>query len=196
MFVWNFCISSGGLLTSTYFFLVRDSQSTTPAPSPVEQKGISTMIIPLIFALISLIATTTPAVQAQNDIDFLSDEFGFSMLQQRLPKPISDHTATLDVSTGLTYLAGGCDSPNGNVRMDSGYYSCSSISNQLYRFDQATKQFQTLAPLPAPRYRHAAAFVNNQLWLMGGRDAQDTLLPTVDVRYYRIVFGDSKNDPF
>ena len=58
------------------------------------------------------------------------------------------------------------------------------MSDQFYSFNRETGAFQTLAPLPTPRYRHAAVLVNKQLWLVGGRDVTDAMISTVDVRIF------------
>lgn len=49
--------------------------------------------------------------------------------------------------------------------------------------------FAELGSLPRQRYRHSASVVNNQLWLIGGRDASDALLAEVDVRLDDLHIG-------
>jgi hypothetical protein len=106
----------------------------------------------------------------------------------KIPKPISDHTATL-AQDNLIYIAGGCDDPNGNVLIQDGnatFFACNSISDSFYSFDPVTETFTTLPNLPSPRYRHAAAAVNNKVWIVGGRNLQDSLVIDVSVsRLYR-----------
>lgn len=111
----------------------------------------------------------------------------------RLPKPVSDHSSTYVPGTGSTtaagiYIAGGCDSPNGNTFIDpSGlelnFFLCASISDELYIFDPDTMAFRTSsARLPRARYRHAAVAAKGKLWLVGGRTIpDDTIIPEVDV---------------
>jgi hypothetical protein len=90
-------------------------------------------------------------------------------------------TATLG-DKGLVYIAGGCNSTNGNEYLaDAGLFVCLSITDTFYSFDIHTKEFTALAPLLQERYRHGAAYVQNQIWLIGGRDAEDNLIPQVDV---------------
>jgi len=66
-----------------------------------------------------------------------------------LPTPLSDNTATYIASSfssvvpgdgdGMIYIAGGCDSPNGNTYRDADgleldYFMCESVSDKLYGF--------------------------------------------------------------
>jgi hypothetical protein len=126
-----------------------------------------------------------PLAWAADNGTFLQNKsFSFDLATNlKLPKPLSDLTVSLDPATGLAYLAGGCDSTNGNVY--SNYlknFVCTSTSNKLYAFDRAAGSFTTLTDMPVKRYRHAAALANKHLWLFGGRDAElDALLPTLDV---------------
>ena len=119
-----------------------------------------------------------------DDHIFQERPFSFQLLAHlRLPKPLSDFSATPDPATGLVYLAGGCDAPLGNV-YDSEIkeFICNSASNKLYAFDKHAGVFTTLNDMPVKRYRHGAALVNNHLWLFGGREtSEDALLPTLDV---------------
>ena len=110
--------------------------------------------------------------------------FEFRSLDTRLPQPLSDFTAVQDEATGLVYIAGGCNSPKGNEYFaDFDFYGCVSISNKIYVFDETASNFTTLPDMPRQRYRHAAAVVNSQLWLVGGRDVTDTLVSEVDVSH-------------
>lgn len=100
----------------------------------------------------------------------------------RLPKPLSDFTATLIPGTSTVLLAGGCDSETGNVFVpDWSAFVCFSLSNKLYSYDIKTDQYNELADLPSARARHAAVIANNQLWLIGGRNDGDGLVGALDV---------------
>ncbi|CAB9519760.1 kelch-like [Seminavis robusta] len=107
------------------------------------------------------------------------------LLSVRIPKPISDHTATLvgDENGALIYLAGGCDDPYGNNMHDPTFqiFLCGSISDSFYAFNPLTEDFISLPPMPVARYRHAAVAIKNQLVLLGGRTLADDLIPQVDV---------------
>jgi hypothetical protein len=107
--------------------------------------------------------------------------FEFQKSDAALPKPLSDMTATL--YGGLVYLAGGCDSANGNVYSAAiGEFICGSASDALYAFNYQTNAVEELATLPTPRYRHAAVAVKGRLWLVGGRTAEDdSIIGQVDV---------------
>jgi hypothetical protein len=64
---------------------------------------------------------------------------------------------------------------------DGGSFVCFSISKSLYTFDPEDEEFEQLVDLPRPRYRHSSAIVKNKVWLVGGRDINDNLIPEVDV---------------
>jgi hypothetical protein len=103
-----------------------------------------------------------------------------------LPKPLSEPAATLH--QGKIYISGGCDSSPHGKQWDPAtefYSGCSSVSNSFYSFDPSIHYgrglYQSLANLPHPRYRHTSAALNGNIWLLGGRDVNDTLVDTVDV---------------
>ncbi|CAB9523637.1 kelch-like [Seminavis robusta] len=104
-----------------------------------------------------------------------------TVLEAQIPKPLSDHTASL-AQDNLVYIAGGCDDPNGNTfDANASFFTCGSVSDSFYSFNPETKEFKTLPNLPSPRYRHASAAVNNQIWIVGGRSLEDGLLTDVNV---------------
>lgn len=108
-------------------------------------------------------------------------------LEVKLPKAISDHTAALG-SDNLIYIAGGCDSPDGNIFDANGtFFYCPSVSSSFYAFDPTTMTFTTLSDLPRPRYRHASVAIENHLFLVGGRDVEENLIVEVDVSLLSIV---------
>mmetsp|Transcript_98 Transcript_98/g.210 ORF Transcript_98/g.210 Transcript_98/m.210 type:complete len:437 (-) Transcript_98:242-1552(-) len=107
----------------------------------------------------------------------------------KLPIHVSDHSSTYvsasSSSDAAIYIAGGCNSPNGNTYVDANgleldYFLCESYSDQLFAFD--TKSFETKAQMPRPRYRHAAVSATGKLWLIGGRSIpEDSIIAEVDV---------------
>mmetsp|Transcript_11905 Transcript_11905/g.16900 ORF Transcript_11905/g.16900 Transcript_11905/m.16900 type:complete len:404 (+) Transcript_11905:248-1459(+) len=102
--------------------------------------------------------------------------------EKKLPKPLSDLTATVSPYNDLVYLAGGCDHPEGNKYLDDdGIFVCMSLSQSLYSFDPKTNEIKTWKEMPRTRYRHGAAAVNNQIWLIGGRDETDAHINAIDV---------------
>ena len=159
------------------------------------------------FAALALALAVNAAATAEVSWDVLTDA--------QLPTPISDHSATYipaaggasttsttttkTTTTAGIYIAGGCDSPNGNTHVDADgleldFFLCESISNQLHVFhpddgdgdnnNDDSGSFKTLAELPRPRYRHAAVHANGKLWLVGGRTIpEDLIIPEVDVSY-------------
>lgn len=122
-------------------------------------------------------------VRAETSWNILSDA--------HLPKPVSDHSSTFVPASGGAsagiYIAGGCDSPNGNTYVDANgleldFFLCESISDELHKFDPDTMTFSSSAKLPRARYRHAAVHAKGKLWLVGGRTIpEDLIIPEVDV---------------
>ncbi len=105
----------------------------------------------------------------------------WSILDVKLPNPISDMTATAGPD-GLIYIAGGCNAENGNVYNNlTGFFDCLSSTDAFHSFNPKTSEFVLLDPLPRPRYRHAAAVSNNHLWLIGGRTMQTDAIMEIDV---------------
>jgi hypothetical protein len=141
----------------------------------------------------SLFATT--AIAALGNTHTAAAEKSWEVVSDaQLPKPVSDHSSTFipaDASSGTKagiYIAGGCDSPNGNTYVDAtglqlDFFLCESISDQLHIFDADTMTFKTSAvSLPRARYRHAAVHAQGKLWLVGGRTIpDDTIISEVDV---------------
>ena len=123
-------------------------------------------------SLLSILCLTS----AHDHITFTS-----TVLDARIPKAVSDFTASLN-DDRFVYLAGGCDAPEGNIydSSEDGFF-CRSLSDSLYVFDTQSSIFTKLADLPRRRYRHAAALVNNKLWLVGGRTQQDDLIAEIDI---------------
>lgn len=111
----------------------------------------------------------------------------WSVIDTKLPEPISDMTATLGTGStnkDLVYIAGGCNDPKGNIfDEETAQFSCLSITDALYSFNPSTNEFVTLPSLPRARYRHGATMdsTNNRLWLMGGRTLMDDVIMEVDV---------------
>jgi hypothetical protein len=127
--------------------------------------------------IVFLLVSATASISAQNVTGF-----DVEILETRLPKALSDFTTVADSDAGKVYLAGGCDSPNGNeFNSQIGQFACGSVTDASFAFDLKTKVFTETATLPVARYRHAAVLVNNQVWMVGGRDVNDSLIPTVDV---------------
>jgi len=158
----------------------------------------------LAIALLGL--TSSDFAHAKNSWDVLTGA--------QLPRPVSDHSSTYlgdssNAKAGI-YIAGGCDSPNGNTYVDANgleldFFLCESISDDLHVFHPDTNTFlsstvsngaigRERAKLPRGRYRHAAVAAKGKLWLIGGRTIpEDTIIPEIDVSKYRVIyicFGD------
>ena len=112
----------------------------------------------------------------------LTNDVQFEVLATTIPRAISDHSASVHNPHGTIYIAGGCDDPLGNTfDANANVYACNSISSYVYKFDAINEEIVELPQMPRRRYRHASAIVNNQLWILGGRDFFDTLIPEIDV---------------
>jgi N-acetylneuraminic acid mutarotase len=82
------------------------------------------------------------------------------------------------------YCAGGCVANQAT----SGF--CPQISNTFEKYNSQLNQWTTLPAMPRPRYRYAAATVNDKIYYVGGRNLSqcgefDCLIEEVDV--YNIV---------
>ena len=104
-----------------------------------------------------------------------------------LPEAISDHTVTLKhdnniIFNNIIYNARGCNDVNGDVyNEEAGIFACTSTASGFYSFDPSTREIMTLPDMPRSRYRRAATSINNQIWLVGGRDVMDLFISEVDV---------------
>ena len=134
---------------------------------------------------IALLSVAFTSAHAKTSWNILTDA--------QLPKPVSDHSSTFvpaqEGTTDGIYIAGGCDSPEGNTYRDAfglelDFFLCESISDELHVFNADTMTFETKAKLPRPRYRHAAVHAQGKLWLVGGRTIpEDLIIPEVDVSF-------------
>lgn len=113
--------------------------------------------------------------------------FTWVTLEKELPYTLSDMTATFFPAMGNSIIiVGGCSAKDGNSLDDNNdWYSCNEISDKALKFDYSTETFTSLPSLPVARYRHAAVIVDNQLFLIGGRNATDDLIPEIDVSWLK-----------
>jgi len=98
--------------------------------------------------------------------------------KQRMPTKRSDLTA---VTIGQQIIvSGGCNESQ-ICPIDSSSCFCTSVTYITEAYQPLTDNWITLPDMPIPRYRHAAAVVGNFMYLIGGRDINDTIIQTVDV---------------
>mmetsp|Transcript_114685 Transcript_114685/g.255867 ORF Transcript_114685/g.255867 Transcript_114685/m.255867 type:complete len:397 (-) Transcript_114685:160-1350(-) len=98
-----------------------------------------------------------------------------------MPTKGSDMTATTVGDT--IYLIGGCTSDQLWVN-DPPYssYRCSAVTARTTRYHPLLNTFDSSwSDAPRARYRHAAAAVAGKIYLLGGVDGTDTIVPQVDV---------------
>lgn len=91
---------------------------------------------------------------------------------------------------GFIILTGGCNSTRGNERISvdsQDLFACLDTYDATLKFDPFANEFTELAPMPRPRQRHAAAVVNGELYVFGGRDSNDELVPQIDVSYIALL---------
>lgn len=108
----------------------------------------------------------------------------------KMPFPVSDVMANYmqgdnGDEDGFIIITGGCDSIKGNERANFGeddLFACFSTSNVTLKFDPFANTFETMATMPHERQRHAAAVMNGELYVFGGRDSNDDLVAAIDVR--------------
>lgn len=111
-------------------------------------------------------------------------EASWNTLTETLPHPVSDMTATLipsekNTDDDLIYIAGGCSSEKGNEKMGENFYGCAEVTNEMYAFNVKTKTFTKMKDMPEPRYRHAAVEIYGKLYVVGGRNVIDDIVPTI-----------------
>jgi len=97
-----------------------------------------------------------------------------------LPEKRSDMTASTVGSK--IYIIGGCDDHQVACDWWDWCSFCPSISDEVLVYTPSSDSFSTSsAAMPRARYRHAAAVVDTDIWVFGGRDINDTLISEVDV---------------
>lgn len=85
---------------------------------------------------------------------------------------------------GFIVITGGCNSLKGNERLTvdgKDLFACVSSSNATLKFDPFLNSFEIMMDAPHERQRHAAAVMNGELYVLGGRDSNDTLVTAIDV---------------
>lgn len=131
-----------------------------------------------LFVLIALSFGFTIGASTTNTIEW-------NTLEQTLPYPVSDMTATLipgrkKTDDDIVLIAGGCSSEKGNQKVKDNYY-CTQVTNEMYAFNVRTKKFTKKKNMPQERYRHAAVAIYGKLYIAGGRDVEDKLIGEVIV---------------
>jgi len=98
--------------------------------------------------------------------------------KQHMPTKRSDLTA---VTIGQQIIvSGGCNETQ-ICPIDSPVCFCTSVTYITEAYQPLTDNWITLPNMPIPRYRHAAAVVGNSMYLIGGRDINDTIIQTIDI---------------
>jgi len=107
-----------------------------------------------------------------------SCQSGTWLNKQPMPTKRSDLTA---VTIGQQIIvSGGCNEDQ-ICPIDSSSCFCISITSITEAYQPLNDTWITLPNMPTPRYRHAAAVIGNSMYLIGGRDINDTIIQTVDV---------------
>lgn len=114
----------------------------------------------IIFVLLALIALVSAGWTVKS-----------SLLNKR-----SDHTAT--AWGDYVIVAGGCI---GNQTCEGDYCDCSVFTNTAELYNITSNSWTLLPVMPRNRTRHVAAVVSNKLYVFGGRNQTDDLIPQVDV---------------
>ena len=107
-----------------------------------------------------------------------------------LPFGLSDFTATVVPNfgevegRGRIVIVGGCDEDQVVVADPDDIWSfCPSVSNKVLLYDYAADKWSRGNNAPRARYRHAAATDGHKLYVLGGRNVDDGLVPQTDVRF-------------
>lgn len=156
---------------------------------------LARFLLAWLFAVVAVLPHESCAMLMTSRLDGISalatisnGTYPHTVLNTSIPKPLSDHTASLlqsSATNAVIFLAGGCDAPDGNVydnATDS--FVCNSISSSVYSFTITPTGgvWDQWPSMPTARYRHAAVAISNHLWVVGGRDLQDNVIATVNVR--------------
>lgn len=93
-------------------------------------------------------------------------------------------TKRSDISVGIigdnVIIAGGCDGEQ-SCPNDLEFCLCTSVSSKTEAYNPKTDEWSTLAPMPQPRFRHGAAVVGDDMYLIGGRFLNDSIVQSIDV---------------
>ena len=60
-------------------------------------------------------------------------------------------------------------------------YVCTAITGATHKYTPTDDSYQAMPDAPRSRYRHAAAAVGGRIFLLGGVDLTDSIIPQVDV---------------
>eukprot|EP01117_Protostelium_nocturnum_P016644 TRINITY_DN6641_c0_g1_i1.p1 TRINITY_DN6641_c0_g1~~TRINITY_DN6641_c0_g1_i1.p1 ORF type:complete len:444 (+),score=163.39 TRINITY_DN6641_c0_g1_i1:79-1332(+) len=97
-----------------------------------------------------------------------------------LPTGRSDSGVSV-AGTDAIILTGGCDGPQ-DCKAD--FCSCSSISAKTEIFHPEQNTWSSAPDMPRKRFRHGQETINGIVYIFGGRDESDNLVPQVDVFDY------------
>eukprot|EP00058_Branchiostoma_floridae_P011254 XP_002596742.1 hypothetical protein BRAFLDRAFT_73765 [Branchiostoma floridae] len=107
-----------------------------------------------------------------------------NLWSQLAPMKVARHDHKLAVVQGDVYAIGGLDD----------CVNASGLKSALAAvevYDHSQNKWTEGVPLPQPRYKHAVAVVNNSIYVMGGRDAENKGTSTV----YRLSPGEIEWEP-
>lgn len=97
-----------------------------------------------------------------------------------MPLRLSDMTAT-KIGVTSVLVVGGCDDHQLSCDDYEGCTFCPSISDRALEYSSSDDRWRELATSPRPRYRHAAAYYADAVYVVGGRHADDAVVVEVDV---------------
>ncbi|CEL91635.1 unnamed protein product [Vitrella brassicaformis CCMP3155] len=96
-----------------------------------------------------------------------------------MPMPTSDFTCTTVDQSIL--CVGGCVEGQVCPDREDLYCFCPNVTREVHAYTPDLDSWGALPSAPRPRYRHAAAALGGQLYLIGGRSTTDELIAEVDV---------------
>jgi len=138
------------------------------------------------FLAAAAISMNTFCSAHESSVDHVHEiDFKWNIEDTTLIESLSDMSTTYEEETEKIYLVGGCNDPQGNAKApDSDYSFCNTITDSTYSFDPVTKEIKKLANAPRARYRHTAAAVDGNIYVLGGRTVpDDVVIPEIDVYY-------------
>jgi hypothetical protein len=104
----------------------------------------------------------------------------------------------------LLYVIGGCEDESRSSLLDESaageigaafmsrrvggiFPTCWDVGQHTFTYDPKMDLFAKRKDAPRRRYRHGAALVDGNIWVVGGRDAQDRIVKEVDVSYDQVT---------
>lgn len=98
----------------------------------------------------------------------------------KAPMPTKRSDTSIGTFEDRVVIAGGCDGTQ-ICPDDLEFCICTGVSSRVEAYDPKANQWTTLPSMPQARFRHGAAVVGGDMYLIGGRDVNDSVIRSIDV---------------